>query len=379
MLALVLVAAALMPVTARAGWGTMTTRNSQPAGLEAEAMLRIHWEEGLNAANALYGTMLWALDYIDAWTENTTWEHLACARAACILVSGYLNEFDYPELALSGAQMAELAEADVVTDVLAEYYAPDEDRLMMYSFFRKHLLPSLDTEAVWAYELESVKDLSAAMRTYLRLECDILRYATNYLFLPLYDQAKGEAAMKEWKQACPVVFSPEAAWISDGKKLESINAEISDAALPEISNELNAVILRAIARSENAIIDATSGDGSKRLAIQGQPDSLPVPLWYDPELAGFLVFCYDGNRGLSYPACGDALTKDNSQIYLRQPGVSLEEVEAYLEWAASYARKVERKDNSWTILMRGYGVSVSWEKQTVTMVFMGESSTLLYK
>lgn len=379
LLALVMsvMAVSLAPATAQAGWITMSARRDRLKSSMAESDLVNDWKEGLYAANELYGNMFWALDYIDAWTENTTWDNLACARTACILVSGHLNEFEYPQLSLSESQMEELVEAGVETNVMAEFYGPDEDRLMMYPYFRGNLLPRLDTDAIWAYELETVKDLSAAMRAYLQIECDILRYATNYLLLPLFDQAEGEAMMEELKAAYPVIFPQDVSWITDVTQLENINVELSDQTLPDAMNEWDAAILRSISRSENAIMDMEDGKVPEKLSIQGQPESLPVPLWYDTEHAGFLSFHYNEDETLIYPECGDVLTKDDCNIYLQQADVSLEQVEAYMEEVASYAKEVTRRDNAWTISMDGYDVLVSWENQTVTMSFFGESSTLM--
>lgn len=377
MLVILVMTMALTPVTAQAGWITMAIRHNQLMRSIAESALLGDWKDGLSAANELYRNMFWTLDYIDAWTEDTTWDNLACARTACILVSDYLNEFEYPQLSLSEAQMARLEEVGVDTDVLPEFYAPDEDCLMMYPYFRENLLPRLDTDAIWAYELETVKDLSVAMRTYLQIECDILRYATNYLLLPLYDQVEGEAMMEELKAAYPMVFPQDAIWIMDVEQLETINVELSDQTLPDAMNEWDAAILRAISRSENAIMDMEEGKVPEKLSIQGQPESLPVPLWYDTECAGFLSFHYNKDETLTYPECGDVLTKDDCNIYMQQADISLEQVEAYMEEVASYAKEVARKDNAWTILMGGYDVLVSWENQTVTMSFFGESSTLM--
>lgn len=375
-LVIIVMTMALSPVTAQAGWITMTISHNQLMCSIAESTLLSDWKDGLSAANELYRNMFWALDYIDAWTENTTWENLACARAACILASGYLNEFEYPQFSLAEAQIANLVEAGVDPNVLPEFYGADEDRLMMYPYFRGHLLPRLDTDAIWAYELESVKDLSKAMRAYLQVECDVLQYATNYLFLPLYDQAEGETMMEEAKAAYPVIFHQDATWITDVKQLEAVNVEMSDQTLPDTMYELEAAIQRAVSRSKNAIIDMESGNAFEKLSIQGQPELLPTPLWYDAELAGFICFRYNEDKAPTYPECGDVLTKDDCNIYMQQADVSLEQVEAYMEEVAFCAKEVARKDNAWTIFMDDYNVLISWENQTVVMAFYGESSTL---
>ena len=123
-------------------------------------------------------------------------------------------------------------------------------------------------------------------------------------------------------------------------------------------------------------MDMEDGIMPEELSIVGQPNILPVPLWYDTELAGFVSFRYNEDKTLTYPVCGDVLEKEDCNIYLQQTDISLEQVEAYMEIAEPYMKAVARNDNSWTIMMEGYSVSVSWENQTVVMIFLGESSTL---
>lgn len=368
----------LTPVTAQANWTASGIRLNPLQPSMAETTLLSEWEAGLEAANALYGNMFWALDYIDAWTQDTTWENLALARTACILISGYLDEYEYPQLTLTDDQMAELANAGVALDVLGEYYEPDADRLMMHTYFRKHLLPGLDASAIWAHELENVKDYSTAIHAYLQTECDILRYATNYLCLPLYNPEEGEALIRELKATYPVLFPREAVWIAEKEALEEINVSINDETIPTVMGEMDAAILRSISRSENAVLDFKDGMKIETLSIAGAPDTLPVPQWYDVEAAGFICFRYNEDKTLYYPACGDTLVRDDCNIYLQQTDISLEQVEAYMETVSPYAQAVTRTDNSWTVQMKGYHVSVSWENQVVTMTFLGESSTLMY-
>lgn len=344
----------------------------------AEEHLLDQWIVGLSAANELYRNMSWALDYIDAWTANVSWADLVCARMACILVSGYLAEYEYPYWSLDDDQMLELIEAGVITEVIGEFYAPDEDRLMMYPYFRNHLFPRLDTEAIWPYELESVREISAAMRAYLQSECEILRYATNYLFLPLYDQDKGEALMASLKEDYPVIFPSDATWIADATHLEDINETYSDDILPDIIDELGASMLRAGSRSENALYDFQDNSSTEALSIQGHPDFLPIPFWYDPELADFAFFHFNEDMSPTRLVCGDSLSSEDCNFYFQQSDVTLEQIEAYMESVSSYAKGVTRKGNFFIVLMDDYSVSVSWENQVIRVLFLGEGSTLMY-
>ena len=344
---------------------------------QAKTRLVSEWEIGLEAAEKLYGNMLWALDYIDAWTQSTNWDDLACARTACILISGYLNEAEYPSLTLTNEEKIELAKAGVTTDILMDYSLPVGTQQEMYDYFRRHLLPRLDTEACWQYELESVKDLAGAIRLYLRMDCDYLRLATNYLYLPLYDHAEAEERWSVLQARYPIIFPAEFAWMDDAASMEKLNDDLLvDTDIPA---ELNGALIRCVERDKRALEYLIEGAMAPMLDIANQPDVLPIPLWYDTELAGFAPFRYNDDKTMTFPKCGDMLTVEDCNIYLQQTDVSLEQTEGYMDMIRSYVKAMSRTENAWTVLMEDYTVSVSWENQAVVMFFLGESSTLSYK
>ena len=367
-------------VPAHAGWVTLALNkeklnNIRDMTASKEKMISV-WGAGLSAANELYGNMLWALDYIEAWVEGKTWDDLVKARTACILIAGYLNGYEFPEMALTAEEQIMLADAGYATEILMDYSRPASNGIMMQQYFRDHMLPSLDTEAIWLYELESIRDLAAVLRSYLQIECQYLCLTTNYLYLPVIEQENdGERLWATLQESYPVIFPKGTVWESDAAALEKANIEIvfaSDSNLEEI----DAVLQRINAKLQNVIMDMEDGIMPEELSIVGQPNILPVPLWYDTELAGFVSFRYNEDKTLTYPVCGDVLEKEDCNIYLQQTDISLEQVEAYMEIAEPYMKAVARNDNSWTIMMEGYSVSVSWENQTVVMIFLGESSTL---
>lgn len=343
---------------------------------QAATKLIREWEQGLEAANELYGNMLWALDYIDAWTKSTAWDDLACARTACILISNYLKTTEYPSLTLTNEEKAELAKAGVTTDILLDYRLPASTQQEMYSNYRNFLLPWLDTEACWQHELESVKDVVGTMRLVLLMECDYLRLSTNYLYLPLYDQTEAEKQWTSLQERYPTIFPAYSAWVNDAEALEKQNDSLFAEA--DLTAELRGALLRCIEREECALDYLAEDATMPILSIAGQPETLPVPMWYDTELAAFASFRYNEDKTLSFPNCGDMLTKADCNGYWQQTGVSLEQMETYMSSVEPYAKAMKRDENTWTVLMENYTVSVSWENQTVAMLFLGESSTLSY-
>lgn len=357
---------------------TISSGEEASSTLTVEEKLVQQWEAGLSAANDLYGKMFWALDYVDAWTDRQTWERLVTARNACILIAGYLEDYVFPELTLTDDEIGALAEQGFEAAVLQDYSLPQSDQLQMYSYFRTHIFCEVDTESIYAYALENTRELAQWMRNMLLCESEHLRMTTNYLYLPLVETAEeGALLWSELQTKYPLLFPQETAWESDQKQLEAMNAELA-LAFDQLVEEELAVSLSSAARLENALMDLEDGVISEMIFIEGTPAFLPVPVWYDPEKAKYLSYCYEEGKDVLFPACGDSLTAENVSVLFRQEGVSLAELEAYLQEAEPFARTVQKEDQEWILLMDGYALHAQWENDAVEMTFMGEGLTFAY-
>lgn len=363
-------------VGAQAGWVDLATKisylNNMPT---SEKKLFDDWCAGLQAANDLYGNMLWALDYVDAWTENQTWDNLITARAACILLAAYINDYEFPSLTLTDEEMAELSRSGVATEVLIDYYRVSYNSSEMYMNFRSNIFCCLEADAVFAAELENVGELADWIRRSLESECEYLSLATNYLLMGMVgDATDGEALWSDFQSKYPIIFLQDTAWQTDAGQMEAVSADIA-LEIDALLEEKNALLLKHIADGENTIMDYNDGTPRATIEIEGCPDMLPVPLWHDPLDAKYASFSYGEDKTVVAHVCGEQLSADDCNIIYQHEDVSLAQVEEYMTMLEPYALAMAGEENQWTVLMEDYSVSVSWSENTVQMIFLGEGVT----
>ncbi|MBE5780133.1 MAG: hypothetical protein E7331_12500 [Clostridiales bacterium] len=348
---------------------TAVYAETTPSLTAAEEKLLFVWETNLAKTQDIYQHIFWALDYVDAWTESRSWQDLACARTACMLVCGYIDELEPPQLTLSSEEIVELNEKGYNVEILESYGAEVGLAKQMQQTIRIILVPLLEEDAFYAISMESVVDMSSAMRQELLVYCQYEQLATNALMLPMFSPEEAEVFWQRMKDTYPVLFFADSAWSDDEAALEDANASL----------DFDIVITaeqRKESREKIIMTDLEDGLLPELIEISGLPAGLPVPVWYDSVSAEYLSYGLQEDGTVIYPACGDDLTPEVCYEMVQQPDISLEQVEAYVELLNP--DRLKQKGNTWVFLTEdGKGVQISWQDQQVQFLFLEDTSSFM--
>lgn len=329
------------------------------------------WEGCLAATEELYSNILWGLDYIDVFCETLTWQDLSNARKACILLSDYLESYEYPELQLSYEVVDQLIKADFPIVIITEdYMLPIQYLDSIKSMIREYLLPELIGN--WEYtDIQVNQRITEAIRYELNFICRYLALATNYLALNM----KAYGFQENFVNRYPLIFREWKTWSDDMEYLETedmkMAKESNGSQWKDMLNFWNS-------RAENGIFDIEH-DLEQKLDISGIPDLLYPPEWYDPETAEY--FCVyrvydDDSSNLMKYEIGEELTDSSPSFHVLQANVSRQQIEDYMSFISDYY-DVRYEDDMWLVIFEQYAVGFTLEDNDVSILFMNESCTFM--
>ncbi len=334
------------------------------AALAADPVTEL-WAPSLRAAEAVYGGVLWALDYVDAYLADPNWENLTMAKAACLLTADHLQSYDFPVLSLSDEELAALAGEGFEVVILTEYTLPQGEAQDLCFMLRQYLFPAFEQYNITPSERSSLQSTSAMMRKYVDYLCTYTCITLNAYALPQFENDGAEDFWQGLHAAYPLLFSYAQPWNDSMDAINAANEQLYNDEQP-LENWILEVN-RAISVIENEMFDAQHGrELEKPLPIPGAPAMLLTPLWHDPYTAEYRV---------TDARFGDALTPEGCSLQFTQSGVPLASLEEYMALMETCAQSIQRTDNRWIIQMDTYSVDVGWQSDTVTFRFGEESST----
>ena len=329
------------------------------------------WQVCLAATEELYSNILWGLDYIDVFCETLTWQDLSNARKACILLSDYLESYEYPELQLSYEVVDQLVKADFPVVIITEdFMLPIQYLDSIKSMIREYLLPELI--GYWEFtDVQVNQRITGDIRYELNFICRYLALATNYLALNMNAYGFREDFVNRY----PLIFREWQTWSDDMEYLETedlkMAKESNGSQWKDMLNFWNS-------RAENGIFDIEH-DLEQKLDISGIPDLLYPPEWYDPETAEY--FCVyrvydDDSSNLMKYEIGEELTDSSPSFHVLQANVSRQQIEEYMSFISDYY-DVIYEDDMWLVIFEQYAVGFTLEDNDVSILFMNESCTFM--
>ena len=336
---------------------------------ENETALREQWAYCLKASDWIYGKMLWAFQYTDAYTKENTWDNLLKARAACSAAKLSLEQVEFQGPELTQEQYLLLMRQGIEAEaVLSQFDQLEMER--QQNLYTLTCLEALLLEDV--YLAPTAQKLSAWIENCTRtlgLESQYLRLTTNYLFLQMGDRQWGEVP-----EQYPVIFSSCGSWSKDPEQLQADCAIVVDA-FEELLN--GSTMYVGISEYGLTLVQqALEGkDISPHLqSISGVPAYFPDPGWSWDDASYSHLFLDPDTQEMRMPQPGEALTQAPEVCYIQCQGVSLEQVQEYEQLLNALDIESfgdwDEEDQSYSILAKS--------GESLMMVKWSQEETVLY-
>ena len=336
---------------------------------ENETALREQWAYYLKASDWIYGKMLWAFQYTEAYTKENTWDNLLKARAACSAAKLNLEQVELQGPELTQEQYLLLMKQGIEAEaVLSQFDQLEMER--QQNLYTLTCLEALLLEDV--YLAPTAKKLSNWVETCTRtleLESQYLRLTTNYLFLQMGDRQWGEVP-----EQYSVIFSSCGSWSSDSEQLQADCAIVVDA-FEELLN--GSTMYVGISEYGLTLVQqALEGkDISPHLQpISGVPAYFPEPGWSWDDASYSYLFLDPDTQEMRMPQPGEALTQAPEVCYIQCQGVSLEQVQEYEQLLNALDIESfgdwDEEDQSYSIIAKS--------GESLMMVKWSQEETVLY-
>lgn len=373
-----------MPLTVNEGQNQENTANSMVSQNDVDAAVQhllVVWSDYLSVLDKMYASELWALDYVEDYLESGDWEDLSKARTACIASARYLTELSMAEEDLSQEEYQILSKAGIDVGYQSECFLSLADDLeYAYMVIRDDYLENLEGGVFYENIVENMKENIVLQRELIACDCQYICCETNYLLLTLGDDAMARKYWYSMEEKYPVLSTECGIWPGTEAKLKA-EATASMDKENEISLKMEELVSELSAELEEMTQIAMKGDIKKLKSyayeMSNMPDLLPMPVWYEPETAGYLSFILLENGSIEYPQIGDELKDANYGVYMQVEDVSRKEVEDYIAYVEKYVKAVQKEENDvvWNILVSDYAVGIEWKDNVVTVIFNGEDVT----
>ncbi len=182
-----------------------------------------YWMDNLEVSDQIYGTMLWTMEYVDAYANDTTWENLLKAKTACIAAMETLNSLEAPEnpITMWDHLMLTLLRIDTVW----LEYGDAEGNLESSRITLNRFFANLEGDV---YMKGTVETFPETTRISIDLLKDNLAYqavTTNYLLAQL-DRPE---EWKDIKETFPTIGAFCGEWQGDTEQLQDDCDRILDA------------------------------------------------------------------------------------------------------------------------------------------------------
>ena len=336
---------------------------------ENKTVLREQWAYCLRASDWIYGKMLWAFEYADAYTKENTWDNLLKARAACSAAKLSLQQVQLQGPELTQEQYLLLMRQGIEAEaVLSQFDQLETER--QQNLYTLTCLEALLTEDVYlAPTAQKLSDWVENCTRTLELESQYLRLTTNYLFLQMGDRQWGEIP-----QQYPVIFSSCGSWSKDSEQLQAEGASILD----EIEAQLDGSVMY-VGISEYSLALVQQALEGKEISPQLQPISgvpayFPEPNWLWDDASYSYLFSDPDTQEKRMIQPGEALTQAPEVCYIQCQGVSLEQVQEYEQLLNALDIESfgdwDEEDQSYSILAKS--------GESLMMVKWSQEETVLY-
>lgn len=299
----------------------LKTRSNWRQFQNQKAALREQWVYCLKASEWMYGQMLWAFDYADAYTRENTWENLLKARAACSSAKLALQQVEFQGRELDQEQYLSLMkrhiEADIVLDQFTRLDTECQQNLITLTCLESLLME----EVFLTPTARQLPNWVENCRKTIALNSEYLCFSTNYLFLQMKEDNWGEIP-----EEFPIISSFCGQWSTDTEKLQSECADTLD----ELAEEMNGEIMyTGILQYALTLLQDAQDLSAYLQPIANIPGYFPEPLWLPEDVNFYYMVPGPDTQERKLVPSGEALVQLPDTCYIRCGKVSLKEVEAY--------------------------------------------------
>lgn len=297
---------------------------------EAKNAFETDWKAYLAFSETVNSHMLWAMDYAEAFANDSTWENLLKARAACGAAKLEFQLLQLPEITLTDAQYSLLIDAGIETDVLLMEY--ENLPLLRSSHLNTiTLLENIETNDIF---FSAVADAFPGwiedQKKLIKLDNEYLCITTNYLLLQLEDGSLWDTL----KEKYPVIASGCGEWITDSEQLmqncdsvldQTAQMELALAEYIGIWDYTTGIVREAVSRADLERLAAQMKE------ISGVPAYFPAPGWMPEEFTQYYLITDEqsGENRLVDP--DEEIVQVPTVCYISCGKISRETVEHYAE------------------------------------------------
>lgn len=354
-IAYILVLAMLCPLLTACGGKTSSRENASVEELsEITEKLYIDWYAYLIRGEELFGSMRWALSYLDPFFESHSWDSLQIAWAAMNRGKLVAERVKPPETKMTSSDYDKLVRHG--KDVSSYWLAIDSIQALKdsvlddFGFYQQCL--NEPSEIIFSStELATFEQWARLMRQICDLYLRNFAIETDYLLLALDDVESGVDLIGAIAKNCPQIN----AWRKDNPKnkdeLIDLLSTVTDQLETLVTRDLSSIVGQQVAsldRDEELYSQldiASSIEAAEQfvaLRAAGAPDlvdfpvALPYPDWWTDDTVEFMYLWdddgtkSDGNESKTAIMPGDMITAPPDQYLVKWPDVSKDEYLSYI-------------------------------------------------
>ena len=318
-----------LAIAALGAWGFTRWQTRQEELSAARERLNLHWEEYLDFRETLDSTILWAIEGIDPYAQNPTWDNLLRARAAAAAAWNALKKVQAPSSTVDAQTL------EVLHDYKEEL-VPVQDHLSSAAL---DLTDARNFLTQMRYNLEDLflyKTDVAATQKHIALRRQTLTGYSRYVSLLTNHLYRTWGMADRWEPLmarCPTLAAHSQPWENNAKLLDTL----ADQALDQYTTA-------ALGFSALNVLGETSLDALNQVdqfgnwaplkslieIPQGMPAVWPGPFWVqEPSQIHYFVPGEEGKNTILH--AGDDLSRLPTSVFYYYDYVTREEYDLYLQ------------------------------------------------
>lgn len=295
---------------------------------EEKAAMQADWQACLTVADEVYASVLWALDYAEAFAGDNTWDSLLKARAACGAAELAVQQMQLPQQTLTQEQSAALMDAGIEADIVKKEFEGLETTLAQNLDTLEGLKALLKNDVYLTPSVQMLSSWIAACRQVVQLQCEYLCLMTNGLSL----QTGADGLWRQMDAAQPTLAASRAEWYEDERLLQAACTDTLDALEAQISERTETLgVSEYTLKLVQEAVDTGELDrlSAQMNVISGVPAYFPQPSWVPDGAAQYYLVTDGESEQMRLLTAGEDILQTPSASYLSCSGVSSEDVEQY--------------------------------------------------
>ena len=326
-------------------------------------------------SETMYSYVLWALDYIDKFDRERSWESLQLARASVVTAKSYIARLQLPELEMTaedqrvfmkrGADLTHMADLSIMFK--AEQNSLKNTCNNLKNSVMDEVLYTKDDWAIWMR-------YAANTRKLLELDIQYLANMADWVLASLNDPKLTEAFNSSLQELCPQTRARQRKKAETPKNIEASANELLNQ-IDKLITEYDK-ILGAKKNALNAMQYALEKKNAKWFTqnivkISNLPPLVQKPKWLRNENADIHYYWKEGGKVI-LPSPGTKLERVPDSCRISINGVSLAQVQDYQKKLAENGLPCSGSKNEggkYYALYNANGgeFAIIWENDTVIM------------